>query len=51
MKKQKSIIRWVTTPKCKDCTPTADMLRRPGCMGCTKYEPIGQKAFNGVNEK
>lgn len=31
-------IKWVTTPRCKDCTPTADMLRRHSCRGCTKYD-------------
>lgn len=32
-----SDIIFVHTPKCKNCTPTADMLKRMGCAGCTKF--------------
>ena len=36
-------IRWVQTPKCKDCIPTSDMMRRRSCMGCPKYYAYEEK--------
>jgi hypothetical protein len=33
----KETIKFVTTPKCADCTPTAEKLTRRSCMGCVKY--------------
>lgn len=32
-------IRWVTTPPCALCTPTAEQKRRLPCRGCTKQPP------------
>jgi hypothetical protein len=29
-------IKFIHTPKCKDCTPTPSMLKRRSCAGCTK---------------
>jgi hypothetical protein len=30
-------VKFVHTPKCKDCTPTTDMVKRRSCAGCNKY--------------
>lgn len=30
------IIKFIHTPKCKDCTPSPSMLKRRSCAGCTK---------------
>ncbi len=32
-----SDIIFVHTPKCKDCTPSLEMLKRRSCAGCTKF--------------
>jgi len=47
----KYIIKFVTTPKCKDCQPTENMLTRRGCAGCLKYHSIKAKEIYKKNNK
>jgi hypothetical protein len=32
----KPAVKFITTSKCKDCTPLPYMLKRRSCAGCTK---------------
>lgn len=43
-------IKFVNTPRCADCRPKPEMLRRRSCVGCVKYnDKVLKELFSEVN--
>lgn len=49
----KPAVKFIHTPKCKDCTPSPSMLKRRSCAGCTKimYKNVTRRRYRGLGQR